>query len=303
MKVIPEGQEQETKTDELSPEELELYGNIMPSDDDEEEEAKDSSETEEPEEPEDTDTVDEESEPTDSEPQKTTGRENWGLEDYKKAYESLESKLGKQGQELGEAKQKASEPEKKNYTIDDVPDMEQSVLDEYIKAYENELSDPSIEFDDPERYKTLRREYDVLKEERAVRKAMARLNQIESKKVVATAQTDIKTKYGLTEEEATKAITLAKKLSDEGIPTKEDLEAAVYRVKPSAIEVAVTKKLTSKISEAKSKATPRVPSGSSSEAPKVISAEEFKKMDDLERERYLNECSVDEVERLLSEIN
>ena len=38
------------------------------------------------------------------------------------------------------------------------------------------------------------------------------------------------------------------------------------------------------------------------EAPKVISAEEFKKMDDLERERYLNECSVDEVERLLSEI-
>lgn len=303
MKVIPEGQEQETKTDELSPEELELYGNIMPSDDDEKEEAKDSSETEEPEEPEDTDTVDEESEPTDSEPQKTTGRENWELEDYKKAYESLESKLGKQGQELGEAKQKASEPEKKNYTIDDVPDMDESILNDYIDAYENELSDPSIEFDDPERYKILRREYDVLKEERAIRKAMARLNQIEAKKVVATAQTEIITKYGLTEEEATKAITLAKKLSDEGIPTKEDLEAAVYRVKPSAIEVAVTKKITSKISEAKSKATPRVPSGSSSEAPKVISAEEFKKMDDFERERYLNECSVDEVERLLSEIN
>lgn len=314
MKVRPqENETTESPDEELTAEELALYGNEMPGEnDDDEASSVDDVDTKEKEEVIEEDATEEKEEAPEFEPEenegiepkeKTNGREGWELDDYKKAYENLEKVIGKQGEELGEARKEEPKEEKKEYTINDVPEMDDPTLGNYLIAYETELSSPTLEYEDPDRYKLLMKEYDLLKEERAVRKAMSRIHEREAKKAFSTFKDVFKTKYDLSDEEMAAVTTKASRLSDEGIPTREDLEAALYRLNPQKLKASISDEVTQRITKAKSKEVPRIPLGSDHEQPKGLSPKDFMKLSGFEQERYLNDCSVDEVDRLLEEIN
>lgn len=304
MKDKEELQEELQEEQDITQEELELFGNIHPGElrEKEEEQEQDAETEDAPADEESPDETTEEPE-TETADDKTAG---WTLEDYQKGYSNLEKALGKQGQELGELRKALTEvkPEAKEYSINDIPEMDDTTLNRFIDTYEETLSDPSLEFDDPERHEVIVKEYGALKEERSVRKALERINREKTKEVISTVADSISKKYKLSETEVDKVTALATRLSEDGVPTKEDFEAAVYRLDQRRVADVYSKEVEQRIKQARTKETPRISSGSGRDvAPAQVTVEKFTKMSEYEQSRYLAFCSQEEVDRLLGEIN
>lgn len=229
---------------------------------------------------------------------------DWTLEDYKNGYKNLQKVVGKQGLELGELRKIVTSPvnAKKEHSIDDIPEMDEATLSGYIEKYEAALADPALEFEDQEKFNTIKREYAILIEERAVRKAMSRIEQKTAKEKLSGIKAQIAKKYTLTDEELTAVTNKATKLSDNGIPSETEFEAAVYSVNPQKFSLSKTNEINSRIMTAKTKETPRIPSGSNQVIEKKITAKELAAMGQYERDEYLDSLSIEEVEALSKEI-
>jgi len=303
------GVSQETELDdELTKEDLEYFGNNV----------SDSEETV------DTSVVDEEDAKLEDEPDAATPEGDQSTDDklarmsreqLEEAYKNLESDYGRKGQQLGELNKRLEElrratpvPETteqppKHYTTADIPDMDNATLEMFIANYRAELAKPDLQILEPERHKALQEEYETLWEERTTRKAVARIKGESMRQEQDTLLAKFKRENNLSEADTTQLQNYARKLSDDGRITEVDLEVAYHKLHPEEYAKNLALKTVERYRKAKAQDQPRLPTGNSKQAPQTITTRKLEEMTDFERERYLENASAEEVERLLREIN
>ncbi len=283
-----------------------LFGNPDPDDDDsgdEDDGSPDASEED------DSDNEEEElADEEESEPGKDKTKE-WSYEDLKKAYQNLEKVVGRQGQELGELRKKQpqvnSSPDSdpnRTWTVADIPDMPDNVLESFIINYKNALSDPDLPLEDPEKYTRINLEFQELNVEKGVRKAMNRLGARDKAKTENEIIQEFANKANLAGDDLKKVTSLAKRMSETGDVTKEDLEAATFRLYPDNLRQYKTGG--GKGPEAKAnkpKVPARIPAGSRSGTPAPTSptVKTLREMDERDRDAYLDTLDENEIDGLL----
>jgi len=283
-----------------------LFGNPDPDDDDSGDEDDGS-----PDAGEEDDSDNEEEELADeeeSEPGKDKAKE-WSYEDLKKAYQNLEKVVGRQGQELGELRKKQSQvnssPDSdpnRTWTVADIPEMPDNVLESFIINYKNALSDPDLPLEDPEKYTRINLEFQELNVEKGVRKAMNRLGARDKAKTENEIIQEFANKANLAGDDLKKVTSLAKRMSETGDVTKEDLEAATFRLYPDNLRQYKTGG--GKGPEAKAnkpKVPARIPAGSRSGTPAPTSptVKTLREMDERDRDAYLDTLDENEIDVLL----
>jgi len=283
-----------------------LFGNPDPDDDDsgdEDDGSPDASEED------DSDNEEEElADEEESEPGKDKAKE-WSYEDLKKAYQNLEKVVGRQGQELGELRKKQSQvnssPDSdpnRTWTVADIPEMPDNVLESFIINYKNALSDPDLPLEDPEKYTRINLEFQELNVEKGVRKAMNRLGARDKAKTENEIIQEFANKANLAGDDLKKVTSLAKRMSETGDVTKEDLEAATFRLYPDNLRQYKTGG--GKGPEAKAnkpKVPARIPAGSRSGTPAPTSptVKTLREMDERDRDAYLDTLDENEIDVLL----
>jgi len=283
-----------------------LFGNPDPDDDDSGDEDDGS-----PDAGEEDDSDNEEEELADeeeSEPERDKTKE-WSYEDLKKAYQNLEKVVGRQGQELGELRKKQSQvnssPDSdtnRTWTVADIPEMPDNVLESFIINYKNALSDPDLPLEDPEKYTRINLEFQELNVEKGVRKAMNRLGARDKAKTENEIIQEFANKANLAGDDLKKVTSLAKRMSETGDVTKEDLEAATFRLYPDNLRQYKTGG--GKGPEAKAnkpKVPARIPAGSRSGTPAPTSptVKTLREMDERDRDAYLDTLDENEIDVLL----
>jgi len=283
-----------------------LFGNPDPDDDDSGDEDDGS-----PDAGEEDDSDNEEEELADeeeSEPGKDKAKE-WSYEDLKKAYQNLEKVVGRQGQELGELRKKQSQvnssPDSdpnRTWTVADIPEMPDNVLESFIINYKYALSDPDLPLEDPEKYTRINLEFQELNVEKGVRKAMNRLGARDKAKTENEIIQEFANKANLAGDDLKKVTSLAKRMSETGDVTKEDLEAATFRLYPDNLRQYKTGG--GKGPEAKAnkpKVPARIPAGSRSGTPAPTSptVKTLREMDERDRDAYLDTLDENEIDVLL----
>jgi len=283
-----------------------LFGNPDPDDDDsgdEDDGSPDASEED------DSDNEEEElADEEESEPGKDKAKE-WSYEDLKKAYQNLEKVVGRQGQELGELRKKQSQvnssPDSdpnRTWTVADIPEMPDNVLESFIINYKYALSDPDLPLEDPEKYTRINLEFQELNVEKGVRKAMNRLGARDKAKTENEIIQEFANKANLAGDDLKKVTSLAKRMSETGDVTKEDLEAATFRLYPDNLRQYKTGG--GKGPEAKAnkpKVPARIPAGSRSGTPAPTSptVKTLREMDERDRDAYLDTLDENEIDVLL----
>lgn len=280
-----------------------LFGNPDPDDEDSDDDPDDSPDTN------DEGDSDGEEEPVDEEePEKDKAKE-WSYEDLKKAYQNLEKVVGRQGQELGELRKKQpqvnSSPDSdpnRTWTVADIPEMPDNVLESFIINYKNALSDPDLPLEDPEKYTRINLEFQELNVEKGVRKAMNRLGARDKAKTENEIIQEFANKANLADDDLKKVTSLAKRMSETGDVTKEDLEAATFRLYPDNLRQ--YKAGGGKGPEAKAnkpKVPARIPAGSRSGTPAPTSptVKTLREMDERDRDAYLDTLDENEIDGLL----
>jgi len=228
----------------------------------------------------------------------------WDREEAIKAYKNAEKKLGDMGRELGELRKKvesiAEQPATttKAYTIDDIPAMDDLTLDTFLNTYKLQLSDPDVMVNDIEKYNRLMLEFQALNTEKAARIAKERLAKEEETKNLTNLQAKVKNEFNLSDNEAKELINLAKRLDSK--PGARDLEAAFLKLFPDKFYERTATRNKSKLEQAKT--TPRLPETKSSPTNKVVTAEQYRRMSEEEREQYVNNASLEELDALWREI-
>jgi len=283
-----------------------LFGNPDPDDDDSGDEDDGSPEASEED---DSDNEEEElADEEESEPERDKTKE-WSYEDLKKAYQNLEKVVGRQGQELGELRKKQSQvnssPDSdtnRTWTVADIPEMPDNVLESFIINYKNALSDPDLPLEDPEKYTRINLEFQELNVEKGVRKAMNRLGARDKAKTENEIIQEFANKANLAGDDLKKVTSLAKRMSETGDVTKEDLEAATFRLYPDNLRQYKTGG--GKGPEAKAnkpKVPARIPAGSRSGTPAPTSptVKTLREMDERDRDAYLDTLDENEIDVLL----
>lgn len=296
--MTPEEKDVKTTESELTEEDKKLFGNILYGEDDEEVtygEADDEQEETQDEPP-----VDD----TDAESDK---RANWDVDDYKKAYENLEKLVGRQGQELGELRKYVQEkpadqpPEQK--TVDDIPNMSVSELDNYISTYEQAVAEPNLLLEDEEKYNEYQSILRKLTQTRAEKGVLERLKHEQRMQVIHKSTEEFKKENSLTDDETQSIMTYAKRLSGGEEVGNADMEAAMLKLYPDKFYAQIAQKQKERIASAKSKTQPRLPSGNRTVPTGGVTVKQLAEMDDSEREAYLENASTEEVKRLYQEVN
>lgn len=228
----------------------------------------------------------------------------WDREEAIKAYKNAEKKLGDMGRELGELRKKvesiAEQPATttKAYTIDDIPAMDDLTLDTFLNTYKLQLSDPDVMVNDIEKYNRLMLEFQALNTEKAARIAKERLAKEEEAKNLTNLQAKVKNEFNLSDDESKQLINLAKKLDSK--PGSRDLEAAFLKLFPDRYHTWTATRNKSKLEQAKT--TPRLPETKASPTNRVITAKDYRKMSEEEREQYTQNASLEELDALLREL-
>lgn len=235
-------------------------------------------------------------------------------DEIKAAYANLEKLTGRQGQELGDLRKKVAELESKDtsdpakqdvaYTDADIPRMSDDVLRGYIEQYDKYLSTPGIQIEDADNYPIYNRQYTYLlleQRDRMARKSaftetVTVLNKqvaetYPSKNALTTEEMHVITDYAMT------------RLAEDGKITHSDLDVALHKKFPDKYVKLLNDKERHRISKAQTTTTPRLPAGSESNHPKVITPTQFANMSEDEQERIMERMSPTQLESLRRAIN
>ncbi|HPH60444.1 MAG TPA: hypothetical protein PLX72_02260, partial [Candidatus Syntrophosphaera sp.] len=180
--------------------------------------------------------------------------------------------------------------------------MPDNVLESFIINYKNALSDPDLPLEDPEKYTRINLEFQELNVEKGVRKAMNRLGARDKAKTENEIIQEFANKANLAGDDLKKVTSLAKRMSETGDVTKEDLEAATFRLYPDNLRQYKTGG--GKGPEAKAnkpKVPARIPAGSRSGTPAPTSptVKTLREMDERDRDAYLDTLDENEIDGLL----
>ena len=226
-----------------------------------------------------------------------------------KSYHNLEKVMGRQGQEMGELKKKLAELETKNEPQtpeEKIMAMSDAELDNFIGTFKADILKPNaaIEDDDYGQKVIL---YNDLKEERTLRK----LSREQESKTAQVNNAQVIDKFkatwskALDGEELNEIERFAKeKLSDKyGNITKDDLEVALHKLKPTlytnAIRMATADKEKERIARAEATKQPRLSgAGSSENTTQTISIKKLKAMPDYERQAFLATLPLSTIKKL-----
>ena len=243
---------------------------------------------------------------------------NWKTEDYRRGYFELEKKLGEMGKELGELrKAKETQPEKteeaapNSRTENDIPNMTDEELDNYIGIYTDWLSVEDQVINNPKEFAKNNIQYSKL----LVEKQMRTITHKQVKEQVATTNQQVVETYQkqwnevLTQEQIDKVTKFAEtKLSENGALTNDVLDVATHHLFPSIFKshmaMTITDKERKRIANAKTSVTARVPtSGNASTGMSLISVDKLSAMDSEQRAEYLESLSSSDLAKLEKAIN
>lgn len=289
--------EKETQLDNLTDDDMKNFGNDI-----EEEDVQYDNKPIEP----DEDEPDEEEVEPEGEEDKTA---NWELDDFRKAYKNLEKVVGRQGQELGELRkatttppETASEPRQK--TEADIPNMTEAEVDHFIANYQLELeNNPDLSIEDGAKFNLIQKHLRLLDRRKNKLEVLRELKQEQAQTAIQKTVGNYQKENNLSDAEAADIERLAKRLSDDGKVAHNDLEAAYLKLYPEKFYQTLAERQRVRLEKAKAKGVPRLPSGNSNAPTPKMTATDLAKMDEFDRQRYLDSCSLEEVDRLLEEVN
>jgi len=219
------------------------------------------------------------------------------VKDLIKSYQNLEALYGKKA-----AEPKPVEPSDPNkvYTMQDIPIMSDSKLDEFIAIYEDYLMTPDQSLDDAENFGRKTIEYNKLMMEKAQRNVKLQHSTAQLREQNNQVKASYDGKKHLDADEFEQVVAYAvTKLSDNGELTIGDMDVAMHKLFPDKWIKRNIDKDKQRIASAQTRQTPRIiPGGGANTAPTGLkSFKEISAMDEYAYEQYLEKLSPAQLEQ------